>query len=159
MKWYVLDNSCQNNEDNIPVGATLYITLQGCCINGLGTANCNYVDVCEPTDTVTLDPTLSPTLSPSFSPTMGATPTVSKETSMEPTGFVEKSSSSSNAEEVGSNDFQFGWYRKEVVSKCDEVIGTGANTSCRKTCVDETFIYNGDILISQTEGEEYNVAC
>jgi hypothetical protein len=66
MKWYVLDNSCQNNEDNIPVGATLYITLQGCCINGLGTANCNYVDVCEPTDTVTLDPTLSPTLSPSF---------------------------------------------------------------------------------------------
>lgn len=47
----------------------------------------------------------------SSSPTMGATPTVSKETSMEPTGFVEKSSSSSNAEEVGSNDFQvrFWW--------------------------------------------------
>ena len=100
-------------------------------------------------------PTLNPTLSPTFSPTMGATPTVSKETSSPPTFTHGRPFDHTRSEEVGSNDFQFGVYKKEVVSSCDEVIGD----NCVKTCTDTTYVYNGDILISETQGEEYETPC
>jgi hypothetical protein len=31
--------------------------------------------------------------------------------------------------------------------------------TCTMTCVDVTYIYNGDILISETQGDEYNNSC
>lgn len=105
--------------------------------------------------TPTMSPTLSPTLNPTFSPTEGATPTVSKETSAEPTMLHGRPTGGSTRAEVGSNDFQYGVYKKEIVSSCDEVIGT----DCTKTCFDTTYIYNGDILISETKGDEYSAPC
>lgn len=103
-------------------------------------------------------PTLNPTIItfiPTFSPTEGSTPTVSKETTSSPTVAGIRPYEHAKSEEVGSNDFQHGVYKKEVVSSCDEVIGE----TCTKTCVDVTYIYNGDILISETQGDEYKNSC
>lgn len=97
----------------------------------------------------------NPTQSPTWSPTEGATPTVSKETSSEPTLAHGRPYENTKSEEVGSNDFQFGVYKKEVVSSCDEILGA----ECVKKCTDTTYVYNGDILISETKGDEYETAC
>jgi hypothetical protein len=80
---------------------------------------------------------------------------VSKETSSEPTMAHVRPSENTKSEEVGSNDFEFGVYKKEVVSSCDEILGE----ECIKKCIDTTYVYNGDILISETKGDEYESAC
>ena len=113
---------------------------------------CNVIDTC----TTPLD-TPEPTLSPTNGATGGSTPTVSKDTTGPPTGAAIRPDefTKSDLEEVGSNDFQHGVYKKEVVSSCDEVLGE----DCTKTCVDVTYVYNGDILISETQGDEYETPC
>lgn len=80
---------------------------------------------------------------------------VSKETSSEPTVVPLRPIDHTKSQEVGSNDFQFGVYKKEIVTSCDEILGD----DCVKTCTDTTYVYNGDILISETQGDEYETPC
>ncbi|KAL3791122.1 hypothetical protein HJC23_000542 [Cyclotella cryptica] len=112
----------------------------------------------RPIPNIEPSPTLLPTVStiiPTFSPTEGVTPTVSKEITSSPTLAAIRPYAHVKSEEVGSNDFQYGVYKKEVISSCDELLGE----TCTKTCVDITYVYNGNILLSETQGDEYKTSC
>jgi len=57
----------------------------------------------------------------------------------------------STAEEIGSNDFMYGFFRKEVKTTCEEVMN---GTTCVQVCMKVTTIYDGTIPVKTMEDQE-----
>mmetsp|Transcript_2089 Transcript_2089/g.4532 ORF Transcript_2089/g.4532 Transcript_2089/m.4532 type:complete len:1100 (+) Transcript_2089:144-3443(+) len=141
-----LGTMCSNGFNYMGTG-DLYDTLEECCLVVSGESTCRSEDICQPTAM----PTKSPTMSPSF----GATPTVSKEVTGPPTNSIDREF---DINEIGSNDFANGTYRKEVERECHKVWG-GVPQVCVYVCTEFTTIYEGtsnkplDELAKTTESE------
>ncbi|KAL7468250.1 hypothetical protein ACHAXS_008474 [Conticribra weissflogii] len=141
-----LGTMCSNGFDYTGTG-DLYETLEECCFMVSGESTCRSEDICQPTAM----PANSPTMSPSF----GATPTVSKEVTGPPTSSIDREF---DINEIGSNDFANGTYRKEVEKECHKVWG-GVPQVCVYVCAEFTTIYEGssnkplDELAKTTESE------
>lgn len=78
--------SLERATEQPPLGGLCYDTVEACCEEEFGMADCNYQDICAPTSVPTLEPTPNPSPGPTPSPTENPTKKpVEEEVSVPPT--------------------------------------------------------------------------